>query len=509
MKATDLTDITTVLEKLRVMWFRLYDCEDQTGTFRKEILYWPFEENSGNIRYTTGTLKKLHTVFLDLLASTLARRMIAYGEGIDIPVDGVPDYDQVVSSLCDTLGYSEVPRPLENVRTGNDLWLTFVNGVLDKIKEYWPDYDSNYDPEFYIEVTFENPLTVSVDSPVYSPNPSHTFSGTYNLRRTCSSIGVYEYQLYSGTSSAYTGGGGTDDQGWMLSYTDDYKVALHMVLCTTGCPEARATHVLGVAYPATPSMSALETIHYGGKCNYAVSDMTLGSEPYITARMKPVSSSVTLDSCNLSSSPVRSAYAEHTSQPDGFNCSDLEKYVPYHTVDLTVSGTSGNVTWGFITWKLPDDSGVTREVCPSTGTTIHTEETSTFKTTFSNVYYFSSWARKWASQHWTVSGLTMHRGYSYYIRYEKLSSPSFSSVSTWTIGYGSHNLRVKSLSDHVTFWSTGGLWNSFTLASDLGVLVNPVNPGHPTYNDYLITADWFSQVDIDGITYKWEQANGW
>lgn len=163
----------------------------------------------------------------------------------------------------------------------------------------------------------------------------------------------------------------------------------------------------------------------------------------------------------------------------------------YPEVVLTVTGTTGTITWCGETWVLPGDSGVQKTVCP---------------TTFwkQQEYQIDKDVRV---QHiWKKAGqLSMSRQYNL----------SYSSGSGWWASKDTCFNKVKfkgSVTDSV-LWS----WYSSNFPLVGGPLTEYQyiylslisNEATVTYNNYLITNAFFGSY-VDGTTtYTWERGNGW
>lgn len=155
---------------------------------------------------------------------------------------------------------------------------------------------------------------------------------------------------------------------------------------------------------------------------------------------------------------------------------------------LTVTGTSGTVTWCGETWTLPADSGQTREVCP----TDYTDKT----TNLSSGLWRSVWWR------YDTTNRQLRQTRRVYF-----SGGTF--PTQYTTGMNANRdtqyLQVKTDKDKFDITASG----TNTTHNTLSVL--NINSGTklPTYSNVVIHDGYFGSYTTSGITYTWAKGSGW
>ena len=145
------------------------------------------------------------------------------------------------------------------------------------------------------------------------------------------------------------------------------------------------------------------------------------------------------------------------------------------SMEVTVTGASGTINWVGETWNLPDDSGLTKCVCPTT----YIKQRSPTGGAIGNSHATHEWV--FYTAYYEI--LILHRYFG------------------GSLNFGWENiLRVKGGPNYD--WEDGSGVNY----SGLGIII-----GGPAaaYSDYLITDAFFSSTTISGITYTWAKGNDW
>jgi len=142
------------------------------------------------------------------------------------------------------------------------------------------------------------------------------------------------------------------------------------------------------------------------------------------------------------------------------------------SIALTVTGATGTITWCGQTWTLPGDSGVTKQVCPT------------------------SYSKGGLAEEWEYNGneLKLINGmigaYPSNVRAGVYMDDGVNNAFSYRYGY------------------TGYGW--------LGILWSP-SAFQPLYDidlpstagNYAITDDHFTSITLAGITYAWERGTNW
>jgi hypothetical protein len=141
---------------------------------------------------------------------------------------------------------------------------------------------------------------------------------------------------------------------------------------------------------------------------------------------------------------------------------------PDPEVLLTVTGSSGTVSWCGETWNLPGDSGVQKSVCP----TAYTLQTT--GTPYERWYYNTSQ---------NSLGLYRKNSYAAYFRHQVKFRPGSG-------GAYAFDFRSKS-------------------SNSLNLNVLTTGSPTPTASDYRIADTFFGSYTASSITYAWARGLGW
>jgi len=159
----------------------------------------------------------------------------------------------------------------------------------------------------------------------------------------------------------------------------------------------------------------------------------------------------------------------------------------------TVTGASGTITWCGETWILPDDSGETRSICPST---------------YRRVLYGGPTMYD-ALHTWEYRGLVLGRfaglrkfstftyGY-YWLRY---FSKNFNRLSVKWLAYSRRSFAARGTAIPLAPTATN--------TTGFGTLNLISGVAAPSYFDYSMDANFFGSYVSGGVTYSWAKGSGW
>lgn len=193
------------------------------------------------------------------------------------------------------------------------------------------------------------------------------------------------------------------------------------------------------------------------------------------------------------------------------------------TVDLTVSGASGTITWCAKVWNLPTDSGVTYRVCMQP-LNFYRKNNFLYSTFRFNSYFMTT----------VISNV-----YLYKVRYSinfYAAAPAYKSLALQRIAGGRKRLvnryypygflgTLKSFTNTnlVGLTNTAGSngpfqdWHWVQYASPYTyngpyywgqMNIIPTTMGWATWSDYQVT-NLFGSHTAGGVTYTWAKATGW
>jgi hypothetical protein len=165
---------------------------------------------------------------------------------------------------------------------------------------------------------------------------------------------------------------------------------------------------------------------------------------------------------------------------------------------LTVSGASGTINWCGETWNLPTDSGVSKQVCPTTYRKEKGSGTAGGQVTWHG------------SQIWTHApgnDLFLRRGYAVYRNYlDTLWIALVTPEHLW-----GNELFVKGIGD--ARWAAGQAanrpvplaWTNIMYSYLNMIMTVPI----AAYNTYQLTNEFFGSYVLGGITYTWSKGTNW
>jgi len=149
------------------------------------------------------------------------------------------------------------------------------------------------------------------------------------------------------------------------------------------------------------------------------------------------------------------------------------------SIGLTITGTTGSITWCGQTWNLPTDSGVTKEVCP---------------TSYLNVRRMPS------IYHTGINSWKYSYNGTFRLARAAIEYYMGTLMTHLNIIDGFFDSRVSS---HVEYpYAQTGT----THTSRAGLISNVP---FPTVQDYQITDEFFGSYTISNITYSWQRGTNW
>ena len=164
---------------------------------------------------------------------------------------------------------------------------------------------------------------------------------------------------------------------------------------------------------------------------------------------------------------------------------------------LQVTGTSGTINWCGQTWNLPADSGVWKEVCPST----YVKKQSTY-----NSFNFDYWTalHSWRNQ---AGGADLIMKRDYGILHSTGGGPYYGAA-------GRNVIFLRAGGDADLYYFQGYYptrpWTPNTtsaVSTALGILTVG---DRATFNDYTLTTKFTAgSHTVSGITYTWAKGTNW
>ena len=151
---------------------------------------------------------------------------------------------------------------------------------------------------------------------------------------------------------------------------------------------------------------------------------------------------------------------------------------------ITITGASGIINWCGETWNLPAESGMQKTVCPSSWV----------------ISQFSiSPGDRAARNEWVFN---LNGTDSLFLRREYLT---YTAITLYSI-YNKIKGRNQLWRNAKYFTPAGNPFQTNVTPAGF-TIINAVAPA--TFNNFMITDEYFGSVTVSGITYTWSKGLGW
>lgn len=189
----------------------------------------------------------------------------------------------------------------------------------------------------------------------------------------------------------------------------------------------------------------------------------------------------------------------------------------YPEILLTVTGTTGTISWGGLTWTLPAESGVEKISCPTCYHKGKQNGSWLGSPTLPFYHAVEIWNHNTGQLYfWRDYMVLRYNG-----QWGRYDGPPY--YTTCAVGMGNHmRSMVKSNQGYFVFGNSGplpttrppvpGFINTFYY-SNLGLSYTYAASHTPFYSDYALLDKQISTTAKNstqgGITYTWRKGNGW